>query len=183
MDGTKVQNRTLNMVTTAMCAVFIAITAWIAIPTVVPFTLQTFGVFVVVGILGGKRGTLTILTYLLLGMIGIPVFTGFQGGIGVLLGATGGYIIGLLCAVLLMWGIERILGRKTGVLGISMVLGLMVCYALGTIWYMLVYARGVEDIGWVTTISVCVLPFVIPDMIKIILALLVSKSVKRIIKL
>lgn len=72
-------------------AVLIAICSWISIPMTVPFTLQTFAVFLAVGVLGGKRGSLAVLIYILLGAVGIPVFAGFSGGIGVLLGNTGGY--------------------------------------------------------------------------------------------
>ena len=84
---------TRDMVYCAMFAVLIAVCSWISIPATVPFTLQTFGIFVTVGILGGKRGSVSVLIYLLLGAVGIPVFAGFKGGIGALLGTTGGYII------------------------------------------------------------------------------------------
>ncbi|MEI3229118.1 MAG: biotin transporter BioY [Lachnospiraceae bacterium] len=90
------RNKTRDMVYIAIFAVLIAICSWISIPTTVPFTLQTFAVFLAVGVLGGKRGTLSILIYLLLGAIGVPVFAGFTGGIGIVLGTTGGYIIGFL---------------------------------------------------------------------------------------
>ena len=83
------RSKTLDMVYIALFAVLIAICSWISIPATVPFTLQTFGVFVAVGTLGGKRGSLSVLIYLLLGAIGIPVFAGFQGGLGIILGNTG----------------------------------------------------------------------------------------------
>ena len=69
-------NKTQDMVYIAMFAVLIAVCSWICLPTTVPVSLQTFGVFVAVGVLGGKRGTLSVLIYLLLGIIGIPVFAG-----------------------------------------------------------------------------------------------------------
>ena len=90
------RSKTYDIVYIAVFAVIMAICSWISIPTAVPFTLQTFGVFVAVGVLGGKRGTLSILVFILLGAIGVPVFAGFSGGIGVLAGTTGGYIIGFL---------------------------------------------------------------------------------------
>ena len=126
---TTTRSKTYDMVYIAVFAVLIAICSWISIPMTVPFTLQTFAVFLAVGVLGGKRGSLAVLIYILLGAVGIPVFAGFSGGIGVLLGNTGGYIIGFLFSALLMWLIEKLFGRKTWVLGISMVLGLIVCYA------------------------------------------------------
>ena len=74
--------KTVDMAYIAMFAVMIAVCSWISIPATVPFTMQTFGVFLAVGVLGGKRGTLSVLIYLLLGMVGLPVFAGFSGGIG-----------------------------------------------------------------------------------------------------
>lgn len=105
-------SKTQDMAYIALFAVVMAVCAWIVIPMVVPFTLQTFAVFLAVGVLGGKRGTFAILLYLLLGIIGIPVFSGFTGGIGVLLGNTGGYLVGFLCTSLIMWGMERLFGKK-----------------------------------------------------------------------
>lgn len=95
-------SKTYDMVYIAVFAVIMAICSWISIPAQVPFTLQTFGVFVAVGVLGGKRGTLAVLVYILLGALGIPVFAGFQGGMGILLGTTGGYIVGFLFSSLVM---------------------------------------------------------------------------------
>ena len=176
------KNKTLDMVYIAMFTVLIAICSWISIPTTVPFTLQTFGVFVTVGVLGGKRGSLSVLIYLLLGAIGIPVFAGFTGGMGIVLGSTGGYIIGFLLSTLLMWGMEKLLGKKTWVLALSMVLGLLVCYIFGTIWFMLVYTRETGAIGLWTALGWCVFPFVIPDLGKIVLALLICKRLAKVIK-
>ena len=86
----------LDLVYISIGAALIAICSWISIPTAVPFTLQTFAVFFVLLLLGGERGTIATLIYILLGAIGVPVFAGFSGGIGILFGSTGGYIIGFL---------------------------------------------------------------------------------------
>ena len=75
-------------------AALMAVCSWISIPTAIPFTLQTMAVFLAVGLLGGKRGTLAVTAYVLLGAVGAPVFANFSGGIGILLGQTGGYILG-----------------------------------------------------------------------------------------
>lgn len=167
----------------AMFAAILTICSWISIPSAVPFTLQTFGVFLAVGVLGGKRGTLTVLIYILMGMIGVPVFAGFSGGIGCLLGSTGGYIIGFLLSALLMWLLESLFGKKKWVLIYSMVLGLLVCYLFGTIWFMVVYARNTGAIGMWTALTWCVIPYIIPDGIKITFAYVLSVSLKRIYKL
>ena len=176
------RNKTRDMVYIAIFAVLIAICSWISIPTTVPFTLQTFAVFLAVGVLGGKRGTLSILIYLLLGAIGVPVFAGFTGGIGIVLGTTGGYIIGFLFSGLIMWAMEQLLGKKTWVLALSMVLGLVVCYAFGTAWFMVVYAKQAGAVGLLTALGWCVFPFIIPDIIKIVLALVICKRLAGIIK-
>ena len=177
VQKSKIQVR--DMVYCALFAVVMAVCSWISIPTTVPFTLQTFGVFAAVGCLGGKRGTLSVLIYLLLGAIGIPVFAGFKGGLGALLGNTGGYIVGFLFSALLMWGLEKLLGRKTWALALSMVLGLLVCYAFGTVWFVEVYTKNVGEVGVWTALGWCVFPFIIPDLIKIVLALTVSKQLKK----
>lgn len=177
------RNKTLDMVYIAMFAVLITICSWISIPTSIPFTLQTFGVFVTVGILGGKRGTLAIFIYLLLGVIGIPVFSGFTSGIGVIAGNTGGYIIGFLFSAFFMWAMEWMIGKKTWALAFSMIGGLLICYVIGTIWFIKIYASSVGNIGLLTALSWCVFPFVIPDMVKIAFAVLVCKRLSNIIEI
>lgn len=169
------------MVYIAVFAVFIAICSWISIPTVVPFTLQTFAVFLAAGVLGGKRGTITVLVYILLGAVGVPVFSNFGAGVGVLFGSTGGYILGFLFTMLIVWGMEKLFGKKTGILAVSMVLGLLVCYAFGTMWFMVVYTRTNNAIGIGTVLLWCVLPFVIPDLIKLTVALGLSKRLRKIV--
>lgn len=173
---------TYDLVYIGMFAVLIAICSWISIPSAIPFTLQTFGVFVSVGILGGKRGTTAVLIYILLGIIGIPVFAGFTGGIGIPMGSTGGYIVGFLFSALIMWGMEKLFGKSKFVLCISMVAGLIACYAVGTLWFMVVYARTTGAIGLGTVLGWCVIPFIIPDLIKIALAMLLTGIVRKVIK-
>lgn len=175
-------SKILDMIYIALFAVVMAICAAIAIPATVPFTLQTFGVFVAVGLLGGKRGSLSVLVYILLGAVGIPVFANLTGGIGILLGNTGGYIIGFLFSALAMWAMEKLMGKKTWVLALSMVVGLIVCYAFGTAWFMVVYMRTKGAVGLWTVLGWCVIPYIIPDLIKIALALLVTDRVKKVIR-
>lgn len=172
-------NKTRDIVYMSVFTAMISICSWISIPASIPFTLQTMGVFTTVGLLGGKRGTLTILTYILLGAIGVPVFAGFTGGVSVLLGTTGGYIIGFLLSALLMWGIEAIMGRNQIVLAFSMVAGLIVCYVFGTAWFMMIYTQHSGVIGLSTVLGLCVIPFIIPDLIKIGVALFLINRLKK----
>lgn len=171
--------KTLDMVYIAMGAVMITICSWISIPTSVPFTMQTFAVFLVTGLLGGRRGTLSVIVYILLGVIGIPVYAGFTSGLGIVLGETGGYMVGFIGTALLMWLIERFLGNKSAVLVSSMVLGLLLCYVLGTFWFMQVYARNIGGISLATALGWCVAPFVIPDLVKIGLAAVLTRRLGR----
>lgn len=164
-------------------AVVIAICSWISIPTVVPFTLQTFAVFLAVAVLGGKRGTLAVIVYVLLGAVGLPVFSGFKGGIGVLLNTTGGYIIGFVFSALVMWAFEKSFGKKTWALILSMVLALAVCYAFGTVWFMIVYAKNVGTVGLSAVLGWCVIPFIIPDLAKITLAFILSNRISKAVTL
>jgi len=168
-----------------LIAIFVALTSvcsWISIPSAVPFTLQTFAVFLTVGLLGGKRGSIAMLVYILLGALGVPVFSNFTGGLGILFGSTGGYIIGFLGSALIMWSIMRFFGEKPVVLAVSMLTGLLVCYIFGTAWFMLVYLNSKGAVSLFTVLSWCVIPFIIPDTIKIILALVLTNKLKKHIK-
>lgn len=178
-----VSSKTFDMVYIGVFTVIMAICSWITLPFgMVSFTLQTFAVFLTVGVLGGKRGTMAVLVYLLLGVAGVPVYAGFGSGIGAILGQEGGYLIGFLFSALVMWMVEKLLGRKIWVLAAAMVLGLIVCYAFGTLWFMAVYAKNMGAIGLVTVLGWCVFPFVIPDLVKIILALMLTKRLSGIVK-
>ena len=171
-----------DLVMVALFAALIAVCAWITIPGAVPFTLQTMGVFLAVGLLGGKRGTAAVLVYILLGAVGMPVFSGFSGGVGRLLGTTGGYIIGFLVAALAMWAMEAIFGKAKRVLPVSMLLGLLLCYAFGTAWFLVLYTQTKGAISVASVLSMCVVPFIIPDLLKIALALLLTSRLSKFIK-
>ena len=165
----------------AVCAAVMAVCSWISIPAAVPFTMQTFGVFLAVGLLGGRNGTLAVLIYLLLGAAGLPVFSGFTGGIGHLFGVTGGYIIGFVFSALVMWLMESLMGRSFKTLIISMIAGLIVCYAFGTAWFIVVYTRDTGSIGVMAALTWCVFPYIIPDVLKIVLAAGLTRRLRPLI--
>jgi hypothetical protein len=103
----------LDLVFVALFAAVMTVCAQIQIPFgEVPFTLQTLGVFIAASLLGWKRGTLSVIVYVLLGLAGVPVFAGFSGGIGVLFGPTGGYIIGFIFTALIVGLMTEKLGKK-----------------------------------------------------------------------
>ena len=170
--------RTVDMAYIALFAVLMAVCAWITIPMTVPFTLQIFAVFAALVTLGGRRGTYAVIVYLLLGAVGLPVGAGFQGGLGWLLGTTGGYIVGFLCIALIYWLMTAKLGESLPVVVAACVLGLVVCYAFGTAWFLVVYARNSGPIGLMTALGWCVFPYIIPDLVKLALAVFLSRRVK-----
>ena len=182
ISKTDSQIKTTDLVYVAIGAALIVICSWISIPTAVPFTLQTFSVFTVLSLLGGRRGTLSILVYILMGAVGIPVFSGFKGGVGVLFGNTGGYILGFLLTGLIFILFERFFGTKTVPVIVALILGLALCYAFGTAWFMYLYLKNTGEVGLMTVLSWCVFPFIIPDIIKLVLALFISRRVKHVIK-
>lgn len=182
MVNEKNKRKIYDLVYIALFTALIAVCSWITVPFVIPFTLQTFAVFTTVALLGGKRGTVSVVCYILLGLVGLPVFSNFNSGVSAIFGATGGYIMGFVLMALIMWGCEKLFGEKTSVLVISMFAGLIVCYLFGSVWYAFVYMHSTGTAGFVGAIMQCVLPFIIPDTIKILLALLVKKRLGKHIK-
>ena len=165
----------------ALCGLFTAVLtvcAWISVPfgdSVI--TLQTFAIFLTLGILGGKLGSITVLVYLLLGAVGAPVFSAFRGGLGALLGTTGGYIFGFMLTALIYWLLTS--RKDTPAVRLSaMILGLILCYICGSWWYMTRYLGSkAATLGLV--LLKCVLPYLIPDGIKLALAFLLTARLKR----
>lgn len=158
-----------------MGAALITLCSWLSIPMTVPITLQTFAVCLVTALFGLKLGLVTVAAYLLLGAAGVPVFSGFRGGIGALLGVTGGYLVGFLFTAIAVGLAVRKFGKRTGVLVISMAVGILLCYAFGTAWFVAVYNRGSGEIGVLSALSLCVFPYLIPDGVKIAMAALLTK--------
>lgn len=180
-NGKKI--KAVDIVSVAMMTALIVICSWVYIPIGnIPVTLQTFAVCVAVGIFGMKKGTLSVAVYLILGILGLPVFSFFKGGIGALFGATGGYTIGfVLCAFVSGFIISK--SKKIPVMIMGFAIGLIVCYAVGTLWFLFVYMKDTGAQGLVTALTACVFPFVIPDIIKIVLAAVVADSVRKKVKL
>lgn len=162
----------------ARCALFSAllcICAWISIPIGnMTFTLQSFALILALFVLDGKDATVSVAVYLLLGMIGLPVFSGFRGGVGALLGVTGGYLWGFLPACLVFWGITAIFSEKSKIYaGIAAMISVYIC---GTIWFE-VYVSG----GLLAIIAQSVLPYLLPDAIKFLLAFSLSGKLKKLL--
>ena len=179
-----------NLVLIAIFVVLITVCTWITIPVgSIPFTLQTFAVFVTGGLLGAKRGTIAVIVYILLGIIGVPVFSAFSSGIVKFIpntetGMTGGYIIGFVFTTIII-GVFKNLARdkdtkqKALFVGVGMVVGDIVCLAFGTVWFWLFNPM---HLGLVASITSCVVPFIIPEIVKIIVALILVLRLEKIVK-
>lgn len=176
------KSKTFDLVYIAIATVIIAVCSWISIPTIIPFTMQTFAVFFVLSYFGGKRGTAAIVVYLILGLIGIPVFANFTGGVGVLLGTTGGYVVGFVFIGLIYWLATQIWGNKLWIEIAALLVGLVVLYTFGTVWYIKVYASKTGAIGILTALTWCVFPFILPDLLKLGLALMLARRIAAIQK-
>lgn len=155
-----------NMVFTALFAALICVAAPFSIQVgPIPITLATFAIYLTGAMIGGKRGMAATIVYILIGAVGLPVFSGFRGGFGVLFGATGGYIIGYIPLVLITGIFAEMNSKKISraiVTVIGMILATAALYTFGTIWYMIVSGSDL-----VTSLTVCALPFIPGDAIKI----------------
>lgn len=173
----------MKLQTITRCGLFaglLCLCAWISLPMGdSAFTLQTFALFLSLGVLGGRLGTLVCLVYLLLGAVGLPVFSGFRGGMGTLLGPTGGYLLGFLASAVTYWGFSRLLGGRFS--AVSWILGLFACYAFGTAWYLWLYAPG-GNLSLGAALTVCVLPYLLPDAIKLTLAWILSRRLAGLVR-
>ncbi len=167
--------KTLSAVQCALAATLLTVCAWLRIPAAVPFTLQTFGVHLVLLLLGGRCGAVTVATYLLLGAVGLPVFASGLGGLSVLCGVTGGYLWGFLLIALFYWLCEKC---SVAFRAAALAVGQLLCYAFGTVWFC-VLAGDRFGVALVT----CVLPFLLPDAVKLALALWLAPRLKKAAKL
>ena len=161
---------TKDLVLTALFAALTAVLAQIQLPIgPVPFNLAVFGAFLAGMLLEPAWAAAYMGVYMLLGAVGIPVFAGFMGGPAVLLGKTGGYVIGyIFIALATALAVKR--SGKLPVIGAAMLAGLLICYGFGTAWFMAVTGADlVSALGW------CVLPFIVPDVCKGVLACVLGR--------
>ncbi len=163
--------RTLSVVQCALAATLLTVCAWLVVPAAVPFTLQTFGVYLVLLLFGGRCGAVTVAVYLLLGAVGLPVFAGGTGGFSVLCGVTGGYLWGFLLMTLLYWLCDK---RSVAFRAAALAAGQLLCYAFGTVWFCVLAG---DRLG--VALLTCVLPFLLPDAVKLALALWLAPRLKK----
>lgn len=176
---------TYELVLCALCAAVTCVLAPISVPLAgeVPISLATFAVLLSGILLGAKYGAISQLVYVLLGSVGVPVFAGWTGGIGITLGVTGGYIIGYIPMAFIAgllyhrFGREASGTRKYIVMFVSMVLATAVLYILGTAWFM---AQTGMTLG--ASLAACVIPFLPGDLLKIAAVAIVTVPIEAALK-
>lgn len=172
----KTNSNVLSLTCVAMSVAILAVCSWISIPALgplVPFTLQTFAVFVISGLFDWKKSISAIVVYILLGAVGVPVFSNFKGGIAALTGPTGGYIVGFIFMIIVIQIFKNIKKGSFIFLITGMLIGLAALYTFGTTWFFVVYtsAGNITTLG--SVLAMCVLPFIIPDLLKMALAVII----------
>ncbi len=169
----------LSVYDIAIISVFVAVISvcsYVTVPLLVPFTMQVFGVFLSIGLLGTKRAIACIAAYLLLGMAGVPVFSNFQGGAQVLFGQTGGFLVGfVLAAVISGFLIKKIKGGFIDVF-FAMLVELLACYVCGVLWLLIGFSFGLKAAIILTA------PLFAFDIIKIALAAALSIRLKKYVR-
>ncbi len=168
-----------NIVLISLFSAVIAVCSLITIPFTIPFTMQLFGVFSALHLLGGKRGTISVLLYIFIGSVGLPVFSGFSGGLSRLFDATGGFITGFVFSGLIYWLTTSIFKGKRYTKLSGLFTALITCYISGTLWYALLYSRGDFIPSLKAALVTCVVPFIIPDLLKIALTILVCRKIEK----
>ncbi|MBQ3322763.1 MAG: biotin transporter BioY [Firmicutes bacterium] len=174
MQERKTTSKAYSMTSIALMAAVICVVGPFTLPTgPVPITLAPLAILLSVYILGTKKGTIALLIYLMIGAVGVPVFSGFTGGIGKLAGPTGGYLVGyIIFALIAGWFIHRFYD-KVVIQFLGMVLALAVLYAFGTAW--LAYSAGMT---FGAALAVGVLPFIVFDLIKIVITIVLGRAVR-----
>lgn len=168
--------KTSDIVKCAVGAAMICVTAPLAIYTgTIPVSLSLFAICLAAGVLGKYRGTVAVFVYVLLGSVGMPVFSFFTGGFQRILSPTGGYIMGYLPGAFIAGVIIDIAKDKFFIYPVGMICGTVICYITGTLWYCF-YAKC----GVVTALSVCVVPFVLFDVVKIAAASIVAYNTRKV---
>ncbi len=168
-----------DMVSCALFAALTGIFSQIGIPIGdVPINLALFAVFLSGGVLGSYKGAVSVLVYIMMGAVGIPVFANFRGGLSVLAGPTGGYILGYLIAALVVGMVSTYWGDSFWKLVLGMVSGLALCYLFGTVWYVALTGTKI-----LPALSVCVIPFLPGDGVKIVLAGLLVPELNKAVRL
>lgn len=178
-----VNNRTLNVTLVGIFVALFALCSYIHIPFAgVSFTLQTFAIYLCLFCLGEKRALAAIFVYILMGVIGLPVFSGFTGGIGALLGLSGGFILGFPLSLIVCARLTGIFGASLKGNFISALCSLPLCHITGILWFCFVYFGKITPSGVLSSFTLTSLPFLLPDILKLFAAALLGMRINKILK-
>ena len=175
VDNQKI--KTKQMVLIALMTAVTCVLGPLSIPlpfSPVPISLTNFAIFLAIFVLGMENGTISFIIYLLLGAVGVPVFSSFRGGLQVLAGATGGYLIGFIFLALIMGFALDHFDRKLVPTIIGMIIGMAICYIFGTAWL-----AGQLGMSFVAALGVGVIPYLPGDTAKIIIAIIAGPQIRK----
>ena len=168
------KNKVYPLAMVAVMAAVMAVVSPFALPIgPVPISLATFVVYLTAYVLGWKRATVATLVYILLGAVGMPVFSGFAGGLGKLLGPTGGYIVGYLPLALISGLFVDKFPKSRIMQLVGMILATAVLYALGTAWFCVEAGKTLS-----VAMSACVIPFLPGDFAKMLVSMAVGPLIR-----
>lgn len=158
----------------AMCVAAITLSSWIAIPFPISFTMQTFAIFLISGCFSPQISLSAVIIYLLLGITGLPVFSGFNAGLSAFLGASGGCLLAFPFCALIISLFRKHYSEKKILYILLMLCSLVLCYLFSCLWYLFIFAPSTGANPF-TALSICVIPFIIPDILKVFLTYLIFK--------
>lgn len=168
-----------NLTLMALFAALMCASAIISVPLIIPITLQTLVVCLCCELLGSKKATIVYLVYMAIGLLGLPVFSGFKGGAAALFSNTGGFIFGFLAFIIIKGLTKKLFKNELISFVASSILGLIALYIIGSIWFCFVYYNSFSLPIYISSLLVSVLPFILPDILKIIIAAIISKRIKK----
>lgn len=164
-----------QLTTCALMAALMCVLGPNSVPIgLVPVSLTNLVIYLAVYLLGTKGSTISYIVYLLLGMVGLPVFSGYEGGMGKLAGPTGGYLIGFILMAIVCGIFMELSHANVFITSIGMVLGTAVAYLFGTVWFI-----HQLEYTWGEALAVCVYPFIPFDLAKIVIAGILGKAVRH----
>ncbi len=167
--------KTKKLILCSLFAAIISISAPFSVFIgVVPITFVMFSLGLTAFTLGSRLGAVSTIVYICIGLVGLPVFSSFKGGLSVIASPTGGFVLSYVFVVLILGQCKKT--EKKSKIVLLCAAALLVCYVFGTAWYMLVTKSGIAG-----AITVCVVPFVPFDIVKLIMAYIVAKAIKKVV--
>lgn len=170
-----------NITIIAIFATIFCISSYIQLPLIIPITLQTFAIALCLELLGTKNTLIAYSVYFLLGAFGLPVFSGFNGGISALFNTSGGFILGFFLFIIVKGLTAKLFKNKLLSSVISSAIGLLALYIFGSVWFCFIYYNTFNFTIYCSSLLVAVVPFILPDVAKVLVAHFIAKRIKKFI--